>query len=183
MHEVAGNTPHGRTRVSLSGHGGGGDDPSSSDDEGKGKGPPRGSGRSSFPIRGLGSGGGGGKGGRGSSGAPGGGGGSSSSSESDSDKSMDSNSEIFKGISALKANRKRQATLSSSVISDAVPAHMRSVEALNLRLLPTKANLILRDFEIHNIMSFLKKFESLQHGDVLLRYCPDPGAERVYQVP
>ena len=160
MHEVVGNTPHGRTRVSLSGHGDGGDDPSSSDDEGKGKGPPRG--RSSFPIRGLGSGGGGGKGGRGSSGAPGGGGGSSSSSESDSDKSMDSNSEIFKGISALKANRRRQATLSSSVISDAVPAHMRSVEALNLRPLPTKANLILRDFEIHNIMSFLKKFESLQ---------------------
>ena len=39
---------------------------------------------------------------------------------------------------------------------------MRSVEALDLRPLPTKKELILRDFEIHNIMSFLKKFQSLQ---------------------
>ena len=48
------------------------------------------------------------------------------------------------------------------MISDAHPAMMRNVEALDLRPLPTKKDLILRDFEIHNLMSFLKKFESLQ---------------------
>jgi hypothetical protein len=162
MHEIVSNTPRGNSRVSVGGHGGG-DDSSSSDDEGKGNDPSRNSGKGSFPMQDQGSVGNGSKGGRGTAGAPaGGGGGSSSSSDSDSDKSMDSNSKIFKGISALKVNRKTAAMLSSSVISDAVPSQMRSIDALNLRPLPTKANLILKDFEIHNIMSFLRKFEALQ---------------------
>ena len=159
VYEVMGNTPA-RGRVSFGGHGGG-DGPSSSDDEDNGKDPPRKGSRTPLPGRGS-SGSGGGRGGKGRSDPPDDGGGSSSSSESDSDKSMDSNSEIFKGISALRVNRRNASMLSSSVIADATPALARSVEALNLRPLPTKANLILKDFEIHNIMSFLKKFESLQ---------------------
>jgi hypothetical protein len=102
LHEIVSNTLRGNSRVSVGGLGGG-DDSSSSDDESKGNDPSRNSGKGSFPMQGQGSGGNGGKGGRGTAGEPAvGGGGSSSSSDSDSDKSMDSNSEIFKGIISVE---------------------------------------------------------------------------------
>ena len=79
-----------------------------------------------------------------------------------SDSSTPSNSDMFRGISALKKNVRSRHELDSDVISDSMPMQMRNVEALDLRPLPTKRDLTLRDFEIPNLMSFLKKFQSLQ---------------------
>ena len=79
-----------------------------------------------------------------------------------SDSSTPSNSDMFRGISALKKNVRSRHELDSDVISDSMPMRMRNVEALDLRPLPTKRDLTLRDFEIPNLMSFLKKFQSLQ---------------------
>ena len=84
----------------------------------------------------------------------------SSSSSSDSDASK--NEEILNGIGCLRKNRKSRGIMEQIVVSDSGGGHQRSVEVLDLRPLPTKKNLILGDFEIHNVMSFFKKFETLQ---------------------
>ena len=90
------------------------------------------------------------------------GGGDDSSSSSDSDTG--NNKDIAAGISALKKNKKDYGKLDDKAIGYAFAGGQHSVEAFDLRPLPTKANLILNDFDINNVMAFKKKFEILQQG-------------------
>jgi hypothetical protein len=72
---------------------------------------------------------------------------------------------VFRGIAVLRKNRRRAGELEGDEISESTVHNFNyggmGNNSIDLRPLPTKADLILKDFEIPNIMAFLKKFELL----------------------
>ena len=95
----------------------------------------------------------------------GGGGGSDGSSSSSGSSDRSHNRDAFRGISILRRNRRRAGDLDGNQVSDATVNNFGyggvGNGSIDLRPLPTKADLILKDFEIPNIMAFMKKFELL----------------------